>query len=162
MLERFEKTADLRAAGNVVLVCVLRDDSIPDMSRLLPLTAVAAPWFHLGNYVLGAALYRTGKFEEAIGCFEQQAKSISPRPWEWTFLAMAHHRLGHAGEARRCLIEAARWIDEANRATGEDLSGTLPQWSDWHEPFVSQLLLREAEELVGKNEPATKDITTDH
>jgi serine/threonine protein kinase/Flp pilus assembly protein TadD len=164
MLERFEKTADLRAAGNVLLVCVLRDDSIPDMSRLLPLTAVAAPWFHLGNYVRGAALYRVGKFDEAIGCFEQQAKSISPRPWEWTLLAMAHHRLGHAGEARHCLLEAARWIDEANRATGEDLSGTLPRWSDWHEPVVSQLLLREAEELVGKNdnEPAPKDMTTDN
>jgi tetratricopeptide (TPR) repeat protein len=152
MLERFEKTGDPRTAGNVVLVGVLADDSIPEMSRLLPLTRVAAPWHHVGDYVLGAALYRTGKFDEAIRCFEQQAKSIRPRPWGWAFLAMAHHRLGHAAEARRCLAEAARWIDETTRTTQDDLSGTLPQWANWNEPVVSRFLLQEAEELVNETQ----------
>src|SRR4029077_20532121 len=40
MLKRFEKTEVRQTAGNVLLACVLRDDTLPDMARLLPLTRV--------------------------------------------------------------------------------------------------------------------------
>ena len=54
---------------------------------------------------LGAALYRAGRFEEAIRRLEE---AIRLRDGEslaqgWPFLAMAHHRLGHRDEARRWL-----------------------------------------------------------
>lgn len=65
---------------------------------------------------------------------------------------LAHHRLGQADEALRCLAEAARWIDEANRAELDDLTRTQPNWGEWHEPVVSQLPLREAVELLGVKE----------
>src|SRR5262249_8221737 len=43
IVDRFEQTQDAFAAVNVLLVCVLRDDALPDMTRLLPLTRVADP-----------------------------------------------------------------------------------------------------------------------
>jgi serine/threonine protein kinase/Flp pilus assembly protein TadD len=145
MLERFEKSEDRRKAGNVLLACVLRADALPDMARLLPLTRVAIP---IWPGVRGAALYRIGRPEESVRCLEAAAKSDHPWAWDWCFLAMAHHRLGHGDEARRCLAEAGRWIDEANRQEEEDPSGTRPAWGDWHERAVAVPLLREAEALL--------------
>jgi tetratricopeptide (TPR) repeat protein len=148
LVQRFEKTEDLTAACNVLLACVLRDDTFPDMTGLLPMARFAAAYFHFGGYVFGAALYRAGKYEEAIRCFETAAKAYRPRAWDWCFLAMAHHRLGHARQARRCLAKAARWIDQANREELNDLSGRRPVWGSWHEQVYFPLLLREAEELL--------------
>jgi tetratricopeptide (TPR) repeat protein len=155
MLERFEKTEDRQTAGNVLLACVLREDTLPAMDRLLPLTRVADRTWHWGTWVRGAALYRAGRYEESVRCFEMAANTFRPRAWEWCFLCMAHDRLGHADEARHCLAEAARWIDEANREEVDDLSGTRPAWRAWHEPVVDELLLREAESLVQRAEHPT-------
>ena len=152
MLERFEKTEDLVRAGNVLLVCVLRGDTLPDMARLLPLTRVSDRIWHWGTWVRGAALYRAGRYEESVRCFQTAAKTYRPRAWDWCFLAMAHSRLGHAEEARRSLVEAARWIDEANREELDDPTCTGPSWGTWHERVVYPLLLREAEALLGAKE----------
>ena len=78
-----------------------------------------------------------------------------PTAWDWAFLAMAQHRLGHADEARRCLIEAARWIDEANRDDVDEIAGTRPVWGNWHERVVYPLLLRQADSLVHRGEHPT-------
>ena len=149
MLERFEKTEDRLTASNVLLACVLRDHALPDMARLLPLIRVADP---LWPRVRGAALYRSGRYEESVRCLAAAAKIYRPWAWDWCFLAMAHHRLGQADEAGRCLAEAARWIDEANRQQEDDLSGTRPAWGSWYNRAVSPLLLREAEALLGAKE----------
>jgi tetratricopeptide (TPR) repeat protein len=146
MLERFAQTTDHATAGNVLLVCVLRDDAISDMGRLLPLTPV--PVGHWGEWARGAALYRAGRYQESVECFEASAKRYRPKALEWCFLAMAHHRLAHAAEARRCLEEARRWIDGADHDTGADLSATRPAWGGWDERVIYPLLLRESEELL--------------
>jgi tetratricopeptide (TPR) repeat protein len=148
MLERFAQTDDRFAAGNVLLACVLRDNALPDMGALLPLTRIAEPLWHWGPGVRGAALYRARRYQESVECFETAARTYRPRAWDWCFLAMARHRLGLADEARRCLSEATRWIDAANHHTEDDPSGTQPAWGGWHEPAVCPLLLREAEELL--------------
>ncbi len=153
MVERFEKTEDRETAGNVLLACVLRDDTLPDMARLLPLIHVAGSIWNWGAWARGAALYRAGRYEESVRCFEAAANIYRPRSWDWCFLAMAHHRLGHTAEARRCLVEAAHWIDEANREALEDTAVTW--WGGWHEAVVYPLLLREAEALVGEKGKTT-------
>ena len=63
---------------------------------------------------------------------------------------MAHHRLGQAEEARRCLVEAANWIDEANRVQVDDPTTMGPRWGNWHESVVYPLLLRETAALLGE------------
>jgi tetratricopeptide (TPR) repeat protein len=147
LLERFEKTADAFIAGDMVHCCVLRGDTLPDPTRLLPPARVASRVFHR-SHILGAALYRAGQYDESVQCFEKAARTYRPRAWDWAFLAMAHHRLGHADEASRCLDKAARWIDEANDRTVDDPSDTRPVWGGWHERIEFPLLLREAHELL--------------
>jgi len=112
------------------------------------LTRVATPLGHWGTGVRGAALYRAQRYEESVVCLETAARMYRPRAWDLCFLAMAHHQLGHAVEARRCLSEARRWIDAANCHTEDDPSGTQPVWGGWYESVVFPLLLREAEELL--------------
>jgi tetratricopeptide (TPR) repeat protein len=147
-LEQFEKTTDPRFAGDLVFFCVLTGDAVPDTDRLLVLARVATPLYSDGLYSVGASLYRAGRYDECIKMFRVAGRTYRPRACDWSFLAMAHRRLGNAADARRCLAEAARWIDEANRQTEDDINGTQPAWGKWHERFLYPLLLREAEDLV--------------
>src|SRR5262249_30841948 len=128
MLERFGQTDDRFAAGNVLLACVLRDDAVPETARLLPLTEGAEPLWHWGLGGRGAALYRAGRYQECVECFETSARMCCPRAWDWSFLAMAQQRLGNADEAHHCLSEATKWIDAADHHTGDNPSGTEPAW----------------------------------
>jgi hypothetical protein len=61
---------------------------------------------------------------------------------------MAHHRLGHTEEARRCLAKAKQWVSEANNHGNSDLADAGEGWANWQEPVVCRLLLREAEALI--------------
>ncbi len=51
---------------------------------------------------VGAALFRAGRFAEAVERLERNPPTAGPagRRWDWAFLAMAHHRLRHDREAR--------------------------------------------------------------
>ena len=52
-----------------------------------------------------AALYLAGRFHEAIRILSKASKGGGESfPQDWTFLALAHHRLGHRAEA-------LRWLD---------------------------------------------------
>src|SRR5262249_54123412 len=93
--------------------------------------------------ILGAALYRAGRFAEAIRTLEecQRGRGDGGDPQGFAFLALAHHRLGHRSEARRWLDKlAAYWPKE----TG-DLS-----WDD----VDVRILRREAESLILGGPPA--------
>jgi hypothetical protein len=50
---------------------------------------------------LGAALYRAGRFQEAISRLEEgiRKRGGESSPQDWTFLALAHHQLRHHPEA---------------------------------------------------------------
>lgn len=97
---------------------------------------------------LGAALYRAGQLDAAIQRLNAAVKSGATGR-EWLFLAMAHHRLGHAFEARMWLDRAAKWIDQA---TDEKLKGAATRLP-WDQRLELQHLRREAEELLKTPEP---------
>jgi WD40 repeat protein/serine/threonine protein kinase/tetratricopeptide (TPR) repeat protein len=68
-------------------------------------------------------------------------------PLDWLFLAMAHHRLGHA-------VEARKWLDKAISRIGQDTQGLQVVASsrpliDWKTRLYYQVLRREAEGLIG-------------
>jgi tetratricopeptide (TPR) repeat protein len=55
---------------------------------------------------LGAALYRAGRYDEAIRRLQEQIRERGRGDaFEYAFLSMAHHRLGHREEA-------LRWLDQ--------------------------------------------------
>ena len=92
---------------------------------------------------LGAALYRAGRFEEAIRRLDEsiQARGDGGDPKGFAFLAMAHHRLGHRDEAKR-------WLDKLvayRPKEGADFS-----WDD----VEIRILRREAESMILGSPPA--------
>src|SRR5262249_11805126 len=90
---------------------------------------------------LGAALYRAGRFEEAI---QRLNTSITAQNddgvfGDWLFLAMAHHRLGHAAEARN-------WLDKTIQGEAKKKADREPL--GWVQRLQLQTLRREARELI--------------
>ena len=71
-------------------------------------------------HTLGLAHYRAGRYEEAVREL-QQSMRVDPKwpavPVNWLVLAMAHHRLGHAKQARQWLDKAVDAIDKDRMAT---------------------------------------------
>jgi tetratricopeptide (TPR) repeat protein len=98
------------------------------------------------NYLntCGAALYRAGRFEDAVKRLQEaiKAEGAEGTVWDFFFLALAHHRLGNAAEARQWFDKAVRWIDQPPR-DGDDPA----KWS-WGQRLDLQLLRREAERTL--------------
>jgi tetratricopeptide (TPR) repeat protein len=110
LLGRSGETTDAFKAGAVAWSCVMATDQVADPEAVVRLAEFA--WKGIREdqkrsalNTLGAALYRAGRFREAIDRLEEGVR-LGRRPAEpldWPFLAMAQHRLGHRDEARRWL-----------------------------------------------------------
>jgi tetratricopeptide (TPR) repeat protein len=99
---------------------------------------------------LGAALYRAGRYDEAIRRLNEgsERRGGASTPDDWPFLAMAHHRLGHQAEARR-------WLDKLR----EYRPSASPDrfWDDLTTP-----VLRSEAEAVILYDPAFPDDAFAH
>jgi serine/threonine protein kinase/Flp pilus assembly protein TadD len=136
LVQRFETTSDSIIARNVLMPCVLREDSLPDMARLLPLARLCAP-DGFAYVETGAGFYRAGKYEEAVRHLEKSGKGYRPQPLACCFLAMARHRLGQTGAAREALAQAVRLAAPPQAS-----------WSNWHAPLEYAPVLEEAKRLL--------------
>jgi len=111
LLDRFGRTGVPDVANNAARYCLLASGANDHRELLVRLTEFAvnvAPDASSKREYLstfGAALYRAGRFEDAILQLEEgiQLKGGTGGPEDWVFLAMAHHRLGHRDLARRYL-----------------------------------------------------------
>jgi tetratricopeptide (TPR) repeat protein len=110
VLDRLGGTTNPWTANSVAWSCALGPGATPDPGLLVRLAEIGVRG--LGEYNrprclnnLAAALYRAGRYDEAIRRLEEaaQARGGASVPQDWAFLAMAHHRLGHRDEARRWL-----------------------------------------------------------
>jgi hypothetical protein len=113
-----------------------------------------APSWYLGT--LGAALYRAERFDDAVRRIEEAIKRQGKggAPQDWLFLAMAHHRLGHAPQARKWLDQTIRAIEQA------DPKQPAPAAS-WSDRIEIQLLRREAQALIDRPAPGSKKQGSD-
>jgi tetratricopeptide (TPR) repeat protein len=130
MLKRYHKTKEPDWAGRILYACLPTADALADMSALIPLTEAVANGKPDAR-ALGAALYRTRKYEEAIVKLNEGNQD---RAWDNLFLAMAHHHLGNAEEARAYLKVAVQRIEYSDYP--------------WTERVESEALCREAELLI--------------
>jgi tetratricopeptide (TPR) repeat protein len=142
LLDRFGSTTNAETCNSVAWDCVLAPGSVADTETPVRLADVAlkglpAQQKHLVLNTLGAALYRTGRFDDAIRRLEEgvRLQAGQSQPQDWVFLAMAHHRLGQRDEARR-------WLD---RFQSYQPSADVSQF--WSELEI-RLLRSEAEAVV--------------
>ncbi len=80
-------------------------------ARLAAFSVALAPGEQGSLNTLGVALYRAGKFAEAITTLEKSLDAGKGQfdAFDLFFVAMAHHRLGHRSEARARYDRAVRW-----------------------------------------------------
>jgi tetratricopeptide (TPR) repeat protein len=141
VLTRFGATEHAGTAHSVAWWCALAPDAVADLARAVQLAkkAVALEPDADNLNTLGAVLYRAGRFEDAVRrLYESIGNSDNVGECaDWLFLAMAHHKLGHAAEAQQCLAKATAWIDKEGGA------------QSWRDRVELQTLRREAETLMG-------------
>ena len=98
---------------------------------------------------MGAALYRAGRYEDALERFHRSHKVSQPRVSDWLFLAMIHRRLGHWDEAHRLLARAGQRLADAG---GTEKGNRGDKLSDWNTEYENEsalrLLLREAKAVI--------------
>jgi hypothetical protein len=144
----------------VCAICGMASDVDLDRERLVralrraqdlnPSLSLAAPRHFLAD-PLGVALLRAGHYAEAIERLEalDTARGKGSNASSQLYRALAHHRLGHAEDARRLVADARAWLAEFQR------DPLHPTWPLVRRPFIGDrmewlLLLREAEEVVGQ------------
>jgi tetratricopeptide (TPR) repeat protein len=142
MLDRFRMSTDPMIANSVAWSSAMAVSEEPNLSetvRLAELAVNGAKESEKADLLntLGAALYRAGRFAEAVrrldeGIQKREGKSLEA---DWVFLALAHHRLGHHDEARR-------WLDRFR-----DRSPNHNPIAFWSE-LENRLLRAEAEAVV--------------
>jgi hypothetical protein len=120
LLNLFGGTLSPWTANGVAGACTLGPEAATDPGMVVRLAETAVKGAReIGKAValstLGAALYRAGRCDEAIGRLEEaiRARGGVGLPADWAFLAMAHHRLGHRDEAHRWLD----WLREHQPST---------------------------------------------
>jgi uncharacterized protein HemY len=83
-----------------------------------------APGQQIFLNTLGVALYRAGQYAEAVSVLERSlaAGKGEVDAYDLFFLAMAHHRLGDANQARDCYDRAVRWWDAHKNLPARDVT----------------------------------------
>jgi serine/threonine-protein kinase len=157
MFERFGATRDPWVADKVVWSCTSQPDSLPDMAVLESLAAIAIRSYSGATRIQGAMWVRAGRYAEALGAFEDAANLQPPNPWDWSFRAIAHDRLGQTRESRHCLEQAAFWIKQADLRKTPEVEITKPCWKNlsWYEHAATLRLFDEARALI--NQPKGSD-----
>ncbi|HUT95370.1 MAG TPA: biotin/lipoyl-binding protein [Thermoguttaceae bacterium] len=151
VLDCFEKSDEREVLNQVAWTCAIGPDVIDDYRRVVKLTdrtmaGVDEPMHHLQN-TRGAVLYRAGRFDDAA---EQLEEAVADHwkggtPWDWFFLAMAHHQLGNADDAHDWLDKAVEWMDEDDSESGEEEG--RPELG-WDQKLELEILRQEAEALL--------------
>ena len=106
------------------LLATCPDRKLRDPARAVELArravALQEPVGKVWN-TLGAAHYRAGAWRPAIDALE---KSMVLRQggdaFDWFFLALAHHKLGHADEAKKWYAKAIGWLEKNGPALAKD------------------------------------------
>jgi tetratricopeptide (TPR) repeat protein len=153
MLRQFGGTTDMFVADRMAKSCMLlpgATDDLTQQSRLVEVTLTrGAGTGYMRHFALnkGLAEYRQEHFRPAVDWLEESLRSLPDNlPAKFTatlLLAMAHHRLGDAEQARDLLAEARGVMEQKLAKAGEeDLECSVIE--DW---LICHVIRREAEAL---------------
>jgi serine/threonine protein kinase/WD40 repeat protein/tetratricopeptide (TPR) repeat protein len=114
-IERWGKTTDLNM---LAWPCVLAPGAVHDPEKVVQWAERAYEQSQSQDTrnTLGAALYRAGKWAEAVKMLDQKPldQNYGARAaFDWIFLSMAHHRLAHFEKAKEFLEKTTDWTDAA-------------------------------------------------
>jgi len=145
--DRFRNATDPYQLIALAELMALTDGSkeiLNHISRLAEQSAREQPKAQYLSILVGVYEYRSGQFEQAVQRLE--TPELRGNVWSKAFLAMAHHRLGNAEEARDWLDKAAAVYNAGLRSrVDRPVTGTGPTWWD----ALNQLVFyREAHELI--------------
>jgi tetratricopeptide (TPR) repeat protein len=161
MLTRFARGDTPEVADRTAKTCLLTPDIVGDPKEVMRLAEQAvtgteqSPVYAWFLSCRALADYRAGDFSAAVRRAESIKASPDGGPGEatvFTVLALARHRLGHAGEARDALAKAdaiheRKWPKlDRGESFGDD-------WPDW---VRFQILRREAAALIAGKAGPTK------
>jgi hypothetical protein len=152
LVKRFGRTENPEDFRRVATTCLLAPEAVTDFTDLelaLKRRVAENPKVCTYHHLLGRMYCRTGRWKEALLHLEaalqtpyhlKNGSDLTDR----LFLAMSHHYLGQADEARKWLDKAVQGIDQAAKA----------QPLSWTRRVELQLLRREAEALRQEPPPA--------
>jgi tetratricopeptide (TPR) repeat protein len=147
LVSRFRTATDPSVLDDVARYCTFGADAVADLTVPVQLAEAALAGYPAGQkglilYTLGAALYRAGRFDEAIHRLDESVHvgGGEGNPQDCAFLALAHHALGHHNDALHWLGKLMAWHPNANH-------GFL--WND----VEIVILRREAEAVVHSSLP---------
>lgn len=149
VLQRFGKSNHPNVCLHVAEVCGIGSGSGLEGAKLAEMAVKAAAHGKGGNAFYPAlAYYRAGQFDQAIT--HAAAGGIMNFP----VLAMAHHRLGHAAEARMYLQQSTgQWQHYSPLARQVDRLQAVPVWPGWADWVAFLVLYREASLLITGSPP---------
>jgi tetratricopeptide (TPR) repeat protein len=145
ILKRFRDTNVPWTASHLSYICVVMPSPEEETQTMLRLANFAIGATPSNPRIRGAVNYRAGNYEAAIADLNRSSLVFARRAWDWLFLAMAHHKLGHADEAKNYLQKALEWIDQTERSRA---TGMTNPWIGWYEAIEVDQLRREAQELI--------------
>jgi WD40 repeat protein/tetratricopeptide (TPR) repeat protein len=147
LMLRFGDVKDERRSNGLAYLCTLGPEAVANFDRVVELARLnvqAKPDESSYRNTLGAALYRAGRFSDAIDQFNagMKAHGEGGTPVDWLFLSMACHSLNRDADA----LDWLRKADEAERAvTARPKHKYVPNWQRYLEIGI---LRKEVESLI--------------
>jgi eukaryotic-like serine/threonine-protein kinase len=161
VVERFLKTNDPVVAERMAKDCLILPSSganLDAVASMIDSTLVANPdhWATgFFQFVKGLSEYRQGNFASAV----QWTQKALEKPKEFDFrdaqaylvLAMAHHQLNQADEARAAFAQGKAVIETRPKPGS---GGLGVDWNDW---LIVHALAREAQALIDGEVPTERE-----
>jgi tetratricopeptide (TPR) repeat protein len=150
LLSMYRDSSDPNALNNAAWACTYIPDAVADRAVPIQMAEAAVAGYspnqkRFALNTLGAALYRAGRYEDAIARLDEsvQASGGPGVPQDWVYLAMAHHKKGNTEKAGRWLEKVRAYVKDEKITFSADV-------------VEIRILLRQLEDLFGDNSPARR------
>lgn len=151
LLSRSRGGGSVADVERVAHACVCGPNATPNPDEVVPLLRTSGH-----SRLLGAALFRARKYDDALAKFNEAVEAgWNFVAWDYAFRAMSQHKLGRDGEAQQSLLMARQLEFPVAASRDAQLVPSTPiarqgsgPRSTWYEEIETPFLIREAESFV--------------